>query len=286
MNNTPIIILGMHRSGTSLLSRILEETGIFMGHKKDDNNEALFFLKFNDWILKQANATWDNPYNYTLADEEFKDLIVKIAKKHIKSLRRIEYSGFKKGLKYRRLEDIDFPWGWKDPRNSFTLDIWLKVFPSAKIVHIYRNPIDVANSLRNRVLKTRKKFKWSFKKEIKLFFTRGFLEYGDSIRVLYLEEGVKLWKEYITRVLTLEKTLNLDFIHIKYEDFLEKPEFILKELYRKLGIEINDDKLEKIIKNINPNRKYAFINNENLIELYNSVKNDELIKKLGYGDLV
>lgn len=71
MRKEPVIIIGMHRSGTSLLSRVLEQTGVFMGNKKDENNEALFFLKFNDWILKQANATWDNPYNYTCVNEEY-----------------------------------------------------------------------------------------------------------------------------------------------------------------------------------------------------------------------
>ena len=91
MHQPPVIILGMHRSGTSMLSRILEKLDIFMGWRKEENNEALFFLKFNDWILKQANATWDNPYNYKFVEENFKNLMSKLAERYIKSLRRIEY---------------------------------------------------------------------------------------------------------------------------------------------------------------------------------------------------
>ena len=43
MKYNPIIIIGMHRSGTSMLSKILEYSDIFLGNNKDINNEALFF---------------------------------------------------------------------------------------------------------------------------------------------------------------------------------------------------------------------------------------------------
>ena len=45
MKYNPIIIIGMHRSGTSMLSKILEDSDIFLGNNKDINNEALFFKK-------------------------------------------------------------------------------------------------------------------------------------------------------------------------------------------------------------------------------------------------
>ena len=63
---SPIIIIGMHRSGTTMLSKILEDMGVFMGEKKDINNEALFFLNFNRYIFKQTFATWDSPKNVKL----------------------------------------------------------------------------------------------------------------------------------------------------------------------------------------------------------------------------
>ena len=47
----PIIITGMHRSGTSLLSEILIHSGIYMGSKLDSNNESVFFQRINKWIL-------------------------------------------------------------------------------------------------------------------------------------------------------------------------------------------------------------------------------------------
>ena len=41
----PIIITGKHRSGTSLLSKILIDQGIFMGSKLDSNSESIFFQR-------------------------------------------------------------------------------------------------------------------------------------------------------------------------------------------------------------------------------------------------
>jgi hypothetical protein len=39
----PVIIIGMSRSGTTLLVEMLEQLGLFAGNKKTRNNEALFF---------------------------------------------------------------------------------------------------------------------------------------------------------------------------------------------------------------------------------------------------
>jgi len=49
--HSPIIIIGMSRSGTSMLTRMLDELGLFVGKKLTKNHEALFFRKINDWLL-------------------------------------------------------------------------------------------------------------------------------------------------------------------------------------------------------------------------------------------
>ncbi|RKX58728.1 MAG: hypothetical protein DRP29_06025 [Thermodesulfobacteriota bacterium] len=286
MRYSLVIILSMHRFETTMLTKLLEQLGIFMGWRKEENNEALFFLKFNDWILRQANATWDNPYNYRLADEEFKNLMVKLAEKYIKSIRRIEYLGFIKGLKYKSLKELNFPWGWKDPRNTFTIDIWVKVFPNAKLIHIYRNPIDVAESLRRRATKMRKNFNWNWKKEIKFIFLKSHIGYGDSLRVMNIYEGIKLWKEYISKIFEAEKKYNLNIIHVKYEDLLEVPFENIKKILDKLGIHYNKNKIKQVVKNIDSQRKYAFLSNKELIKVYESIREDRMLFKLGYHQML
>ena len=59
----PIIVIGMHRSGSSLLVKVLQELGVFMGNDFEENNESMFFNKINDWRLLQAGASWDIPEN-------------------------------------------------------------------------------------------------------------------------------------------------------------------------------------------------------------------------------
>ena len=286
MGMPPVIIVGMHRSGTTMLSKILEELGVFMGWRKDENNEALFFLRFNDWVLKQANATWDNPYNYNLIDEDFRNLMTNLAERYIRSIRRIEYLGLIKGLKYRSLKELDFPWGWKDPRNTFTLDIWLRIFPDAKIIHIYRNPIDVAESLRRRVKRMKGDFIWNWKKEIKFLLMKGYIRYGDSQRVENIYEGIKLWEEYMQRIFELETRLNINLLHVKYEDFLENSMEVIKRILEFMNARVEYEKIMLSVKNVNANRNYAFLKNKNLLKVYKEIQNNEFVKRLGYQDLL
>ena len=51
-NRPPVIILGMHRSGTSMITGFLQKLGLFVGEELDDNNESLFFFKLNHWMFK------------------------------------------------------------------------------------------------------------------------------------------------------------------------------------------------------------------------------------------
>lgn len=136
----PFIVIGMHRSGTSLLARVLEDAGIFMGVIKDHNFEAMHFLSLNQQTLWAAGASWLTPvvpeklYWKTmpagvLFDEHFK------------------LTGRFQRLWYRMR---GMPWGWKDPRNTFTLPMWLHHFPGARVIHLWRDEEEVARSLQKR----------------------------------------------------------------------------------------------------------------------------------------
>jgi len=279
----PVIIIGMHRSGTGILSQSLEKLGLFIGYKKEPNKEATFFLRLNEWMFKQANASWDNPYNFNFTNDFFKREIIKILKFHLGSYRRIKYLGLKNFLKYKDIRDLDFPWGWKDPRNTFTLDIWKEIFLSAKILHIYRNPIDVAESLRKRELEIQTRHKRNLKRIIKENLLIGKVNSQNSVRVLDIYEGIKLWQEYVERALFLTEKFKENSFHIRYESFLENPEEILKDVIEFIGLDARGENISIIAANIKPERKYAFKGDEKLKDLYMQIKDSNyLIKKLGY----
>src|SRR3954454_23215857 len=57
----PVILLGMHRSGTSLIARVLDELGLFQGAELQEDHESVYFLDMNDLLMRRIGASWDNP---------------------------------------------------------------------------------------------------------------------------------------------------------------------------------------------------------------------------------
>lgn len=134
-----VVLLGMHRSGTSVTMSILEELGVFIGDNilgKNDSNplghfEDLDFINLNDKILKAAKGDWDNPPSLEniLEVEEFFE-------EEIKSL--------------IRAKNLNVVWGWKDPRTCLTLPLFLKHLKNYKLIVIERDNQEIANSLSKR----------------------------------------------------------------------------------------------------------------------------------------
>jgi len=277
----PVIIIGMHRSGTSMLTKTLQQAGLFMGEDRDPNDESLFFLEFNNWILEQVHATWDFPEPYEYANNTIKKYIIEIYKARVKSKAIQKYWGMKKYIQYTKLQAINIPWGWKDPRNSLTLDIWKAIYPNAKIIHIYRNPIDVANSLKQRALEEEHNFinQENFDPRKYQFLARE-LRYTGSFRIMSIENGYKLWKHYVSKSL-LEKQA----IHIKYEELLSNPEDQLSLIFQYLDLDISQEKIISFSQAFNKSRKYAFTEDEKLVNFYKTIQNDPMMQDLSYDNI-
>lgn len=282
---SPVIVLGMHRSGTSLVAGLLERLGVFMGEKRDDNEESIFFQRLNEWLFRQANATWDNPHNFRFIDEHFKGHAISVIERHLKGVQRLNYLGIKRFLKYSDIRHIDFLWGWKDPRNTFTIDVWKEIFPEANLIHVFRNPVDVAWSLKTREYELRGRARDTLKDRIKEFLLRGKTYPNWSLRVQNICEGIELWQQYTEKALSLSSEFGERIIHICYETLLENPEGTLRRLAKFIELDIPDD-ISDIIKSIKSNRRFAFINNQELVEIYSTIKDRETIKKLGYENIL
>ena len=135
---TTVIVLGMHRSGTSCLAGSLQASNLELGevhtanpHNKKGNRENQAVMDLHESLLARVDASWDAPA-VVERDEEHR----KIRDAIIESFRETPR------------------WGFKDPRTCFTLDGWLEVLPQTKLVGTFRNPKSVAQSLvtRNRGL--------------------------------------------------------------------------------------------------------------------------------------
>ncbi len=257
-----------------------------MGARKNTNDEAIFFENLNTWMLREANATWDNPYNFQFRNDYFNQKIVDVLRKQLSGYRRVHYIGKGKVLKYGSLNELDFPWGWKDPRNTFTLDLWSRIFPDAKVIHIHRNPVDVAASLRTREIAYEKNFQLNSKRALKEKVIKGRVSYVISLRVKEILEGIKLWEEYLTGVEDSKSQVECDWLDISYEDFLESPLEKSIQLTKFCSLDVDEIQLETFCSQINPDRKFSFFSSQELVSVYNGVKDHDLIKRWGYGNLL
>ncbi len=264
----PVILAGMHRSGTSLLTEVLDDLGLFVGRKLDENHEATFFLTINNWLMRQAGGAWDHPEPFTdfLRHDAFVDARVAQIRQMLRMPRAIEYLGL---ADYARLGDVahmDRPWGWKDPRNSFTLPLWLKLFPGAKLLVIHRHGADVAASLAVRAARITKAIaedadglgRWRWRLP---------LPNQSLARCLDPEEGIKLWTSYCAAVDRHAAAMGENALIMRYEDFLDDPRPSLERALAFVGLQPGEARIAQALARLKPQRAYSYRNDAQLTAL-------------------
>jgi hypothetical protein len=235
----------MHRSGTSVVSRVLKELGLFQGRSLEENHESTFFLRINDELMQRIHCAWDHPT--PMRDffqlEDAAALTARSLRRFVTSLHAIEYLGLGKLLRHRTVFGLPCPWGWKDPRTIFTLPLWLKLFPGAKLVYIRRNGLDVAASLvareQEKLTRRRKRFSqpkscWSRRKAL------AQLGYKGSSRCLTLPGAFSLWEEYVTEAERHLATLPNERHVVGYEELTDNPRECIAALADFAGVQCDD----------------------------------------------
>lgn len=143
---SPVIVLGMHRSGTSYLASVVGAVGVHIGDQllaaAPDNPRGYFedrdFVAFQSKVLSRALPPQGSPSplgNILVRDI---DSLALTEGERAEAMRLVAP---------RRDSAI---WGWKDPRTCLLLDFWLELFPAATLVGVYRHPLDVYCSLVKR----------------------------------------------------------------------------------------------------------------------------------------
>ena len=284
----PVIILGMHRSGTSMITKMLSQLGLFIGHDLEDNSESMFFHNLNDWLLHQSGAAWDNPEPIQWFFQN--DKLVRLAEEYIQDRIRgfpiVKYTGWRRFIMNQSpLSGMDQPWGWKDPRTTFTLPFWLNLFPDSRVVYIYRNGISVAASLRARERKLLEmaEAEHANRKALGLYnIVRKKGGFVWSNRCLSLEGGFSLWEEYISIAMKMIDEVAPYSMSLKYENILEHPAKNLFELANFCGLSPSEGEARKVASVVKPKRANAFVYDEELKAFYLNVKSRPLMEKLGY----
>lgn len=193
----PVAIVGMHRSGTSMVAQMLQQAGLHLGPDEalmppaEENAEGFFehldFVRLNDEILNAAGAGWDCPpvsdFDWSSANlQPFRERAAALA---------------------APLQD-QAPWGWKDPRTSLTLPFWQSALGPLRTVVVVRNPLEVVTSLHRR---------------------NGF-----SIAL-----GLTLWRIYAERILAA--TTPADRLITHYDTYFVDPAPEIERLIAFIGLE-------------------------------------------------
>lgn len=134
----PLIITGMHRSGTSMTASLLERCGLDLGSRmmpaglgnELGHFENMDFVELHGKLLESQGCS---PDAWT-AD------IGPVVSEDLRSMAK-DLAG--KNLRNRS-------WGWKDPRTVLFLDFWNETIPNAKFLFVFRSPHQVVDSLFRR----------------------------------------------------------------------------------------------------------------------------------------
>ncbi|WP_019591011.1 sulfotransferase [Thioalkalivibrio sp. ALE20] len=282
----PVIIIGMHRSGTSLLTRVLQQAGFFMGLGASRNEEAAFTNAINAWLFREASATWDRPesFDWLLEDDTLRPWLLDYMEGVVRGPASLRFLGFRRGLRGGGMPGQNRPWGWKDPRNTYTLPLWLELFPQARVLHITRHGVDVAASLRarrrgvfdKRAHRYRSLRSW-YRNHPGAPARRGF---APQARCRTLEGGFSLWESYLQRAREHVRALGPNAMEIAYEDLLTDPARLLPQALEFCGCPPDAERVAAAAAAFRPDRAHAWQHDEELRTFAASVS--DRLARLGY----
>ena len=180
-----VLMLGMHRSGTSAATRLVNVLGPSLCLPGDmvrgpwnpsGHWESRSLMHLNDNLLRQMGRTWWYP---PPTGDAYGTVAASVTTRPAQARRA-----------FRRVHRT-VPWVWKDPRTSVLVPFWRAALgPRLAAVVVFRNPLDVAESLGRR----------------------------HDVPVSF---GVALWERY--NRLILAHSAGMPVLVTRYDDLVEDP---------------------------------------------------------------
>src|SRR6185503_15617540 len=124
------------------------------------------------------------------------------------------------------------PFGWKDPRNTFTLPVWKQVFPNLRTIHILRHGVDAAASLARRHAKALRAATGEPVPPALTVIRDHALGVLSSRRGWTLAEALTMWEQYVEKAREESAALGERALEIRYEDLLTEPERVVPAIAR------------------------------------------------------
>jgi len=182
------VILGMHKSGTTLVSQILHCSGINMGENFDTN--GVYERAGNKYKYERTATLWLNKAILGLTDGQFI---------HLKSPTELCISHEQRAQMQaiiQKCNETYVDWGFKDPRTTLVYPVWASELPQHKIIAVYRSPGEL----------------WP------RFRYEGFHhQFKNPYRAWQL---MSRWCEYNSRLLTYLENTNMDYLVLSYRKLM------------------------------------------------------------------
>ncbi len=191
-----VLVVGMHRSGTSAVTGALGALGLNLPRQDDridqpesnpEHWESLSISRHDEALLERLGASWDAPPDLDSGWESTAEVTNAADPAAIASAAYPQAG----------------PLVWKDPRLCLLLPYWRTRLPGPlTAVFVWRSPMAVARSLQNR---------------------DGF----------ELAEGIALWERYNRSA--IGGLTDLDFYGVDYELMMDDPRVTIRDLAEWLG---------------------------------------------------
>ncbi|MXY52549.1 MAG: glycosyltransferase [Gammaproteobacteria bacterium] len=190
-----VFVLGMHRSGTSAVARVLNLMGCYFGAEHEgtranEENPKGFWerqdvRRLNDVMLRSVGCDWDRVSGFDV------------------EAMQVEQAAYRRAMADIVLDmDAHRPWFVKEPRLCLLFPLWRPLLETPVCIHVHRSPMEVARSLN--------------------------AQHGMPI-----EAGLALWEVYSIRALGASKGLPRRVV--SYRELMRAPKAVVCELKASLS---------------------------------------------------
>jgi hypothetical protein len=276
---SPILVIGMHRSGTRLLVELLDKLGVFMGADRQADSESVAFMLINERILQHCGAFWSEPMSahFILAEPEAAKQFAASAREML-AARLDQYVGPSRWHLQASGKELP-PFGWKDPRNTFTLPVWQCVFPNLRTIHIVRHGVDAAASLARRHGAALRAATGAPVPSALTVIRDHALGILSSRRGWTLAEALTMWEQYVEKGREESAILGERALEVRYEDLLMQPDRVIPVLAKFCRVPAPAEHAG-LLEGLEPGRAFAFRRNPELVAFAGSVR--EVLARYGY----